>query len=81
MIAASTLMAIGSGLLTTFNVDTPTGTTIGYLIVYGLGMGMSAQSPLMVAQNVLPLKDIPIGSGMIMFTQQTSGYSSKYPFS
>ncbi|KAK9774991.1 putative Major facilitator superfamily (MFS) profile domain-containing protein [Seiridium cardinale] len=73
MIASSVLLSVGAGLITTFNPTIPTGNWIGYQILYGLGMGLSAQTPLMVAQNVLELDDIPLGSGMVMFTQTIAG--------
>lgn len=56
-----------------FSLSTSTGEWIGYQVMYGLGMGLCAQTPVMVAQNVLPLEDIPIGSGMVMFTQTFAG--------
>ncbi|KAK7734197.1 hypothetical protein SLS63_004482 [Diaporthe eres] len=73
LIFSSVFTAVGAGLFTLFDLSTSTGEWIGYQVIYGLGMGLSAQTPVMVAQNVLPLEDIPIGSGMVMFTQTFAG--------
>ena len=74
MTAASVFTAIGAGLLTTFQVDIPAGRWIGYQIIYGVGMGLAAQTPLMVAQNVVALEDIAIASSLIMMMQAIGGY-------
>lgn len=73
LIFSSIFTAVGAGLFTLFSLSTTTGEWIGYQVIYGLGMGLCAQTPVMVAQNVLPLEDIPIGSGMVMFTQTFAG--------
>ncbi|KAI2897030.1 hypothetical protein CBS11852_4064 [Aspergillus niger] len=61
--------AIGSGLFTSFTVDTSTGKWIGYQIIFAISSSLCSVTPLMVAQQALPLKDIPIGSGLVMFSQ------------
>ncbi|PYH39853.1 MDR family MFS transporter [Aspergillus neoniger CBS 115656] len=61
--------AVGSSLFTTFTVDTPTGEWIGYQIIFAISSSLCSVTPLMVAQQALPLKDIPIGSGLVMFSQ------------
>lgn len=73
MLLSSVLAAVGAGLLSTFKVDTPASKWIGYQVIYGLGVGLSRQTPLIAVQTVLPLADISIGSGMIMFTQTITG--------
>ncbi|KAI2697773.1 hypothetical protein CBS147333_9984 [Penicillium roqueforti] len=62
---ANALSSLLGGLFTTFTIDIGTGKWIGYQILFGLGMGVCAQTPVMVAQNVLDLVDILIGSGAI----------------
>ncbi|KAH8435300.1 MDR family MFS transporter [Aspergillus melleus] len=68
-IGGSWIMAIGSGLLTTLQVDTSEGKWIGYQILYGFGMGLSFQAPSLAAQTVLPPADVPIGSSLMFFGQ------------
>jgi MFS family permease len=73
MYASTVFAALGSGLITTFAVDTPTSRWIGYQIIYGLGSGMGFQQPMMAAQTVLPLDDVPIGTAFVMFIQLLGG--------
>ncbi|KAF7309754.1 Major facilitator superfamily transporter [Mycena indigotica] len=74
MILSSVLMGVGAGLITTF---TATGTGhshwIGYQIIYGLGVGFGMQQPIMAAQTVLSLEDIPTGTSLLMFLQTLGG--------
>lgn len=72
-IASTILQAVGAGLLTTFTVDTPSSKWIGYQIIYGFGVGLAMQQPLIAVQTVLPIADIPVGTALIMFTQTFGG--------
>jgi MFS family permease len=67
------LSAIGSGLFTTFQVDTSVGFWIGFQILYGFGLGASTQAPNMAAQTVLPREDVSIGASLMIFSQQLFG--------
>ncbi|KAK2740557.1 hypothetical protein FQN57_006061 [Myotisia sp. PD_48] len=62
-------MAIGSGLLTTLEVDSGHPEWIGYQFIFGAGVGFGLQSALTAAQTALPLNDIPIGTAIIMFSE------------
>ncbi|KAK0614935.1 putative MFS multidrug transporter [Bombardia bombarda] len=73
MILGVCLMSIGAGLLTTLNVNTPTGQWIGFQIIYGFGLGCSSQAPNMAAQTVLPREDVAIGASLMFFGQQLFG--------
>ncbi|KAK9234809.1 major facilitator superfamily domain-containing protein [Lipomyces kononenkoae] len=73
MILASILSSIGAGLLTTFTVTTGHAEWIGYQVVYGAGIGAGMQMPLLAAQVVLTLDDIPVGTAMIVFAQTLGG--------
>lgn len=73
VIASSIFMAIGAGLLSTFETDTGAGKWIGYQIIFGAGVGLGMQNTLIAAQTVLPKADIPIGTAIIMFTQTLGG--------
>jgi hypothetical protein len=68
-IIGSCIMAIGAGLLTTLQVNSPTGHWVGYQILYGFGMGMCFQAPNLAAQTVLPTRDVPIGTSLMFFMQ------------
>lgn len=67
------LVAIGAGLLTTFEVDTPASKWIGYQILAGAGVGLTMQQPMIAAQTVLTMDDIPVGSAIIIFFQTLGG--------
>ncbi|KAK6075566.1 HC-toxin efflux carrier TOXA 15 [Seiridium cupressi] len=73
MLFSIALMCIGTGLLTTLQVDTSEGKWIGYQIPYGIGLGTTLQAPLLAGQTVLPLPDVPIGTSLMFFTQLFGG--------
>lgn len=72
-IVSTILQSIGAGLLTTFTVNTSSSKWIGYQIIYGFGVGLAMQQPLIAVQTVLPNADIPVGTALIMFTQTFGG--------
>ncbi|KAK7954876.1 major facilitator superfamily domain-containing protein [Apiospora saccharicola] len=73
MIVGTCLLAIGAGLLTTLQIDTPSAKWIGYQILYGFGLGMTFQAPNLAAQTVLPTKDVPTGTSLMFFSQLLGG--------
>ncbi|KAJ7886158.1 DHA14-like major facilitator [Mycena olivaceomarginata] len=73
MILSSVLAAVGAGLITTFGVGTGHAHWIGYQIIYGLGVGFGMQQPIIAAQTVLSLEDIPTGTSLVMFAQTLGG--------
>ncbi|KAI8070333.1 major facilitator superfamily domain-containing protein [Gongronella butleri] len=73
MYAAPVFGAIGAGLITTFQVDTPTAKWIGYQILFGFGCGLGFQQPSLAAQAVLPLSDVSIGVSFVFFIQMLGG--------
>ncbi|KAK9860171.1 Sucrose/H+ symporter [Penicillium brevicompactum] len=73
MIVGAVFGCVGSGIFTTFHVGTSQPRWIGYQIVYAVGSSLATLTPMMVAQSVLPLADIPIGTGMVMFFQIFGG--------
>ncbi|KAJ6466534.1 major facilitator superfamily domain-containing protein [Mycena vitilis] len=73
MLASSVLMAIGAGLISTFKTNTGHAHWIGYQVIYGLGYGFGAQAPLIAAQTVLELHDIPTGTSINIFLQTLGG--------
>nr|POE98269.1 efflux pump aflt [Quercus suber] len=73
MILGSAMGSIGSGLFTTFQSNTNEGKWIGVQIVYALGSSLASLTGLMVVQRALPLDDVPLGSGMIIFFQTLGG--------
>ena len=73
MIIGPIFTAIGSGLITTFQPDTPEPKWIGFQILFGCGIGIGMQQGSVAAQTVLPRRDVPIGTSLMMFAMQSSG--------
>jgi hypothetical protein len=73
MLVSSVLMAIGAGLLSTFEVDTNHSKWIGYQFIFGAGVGLGMQQTLIAVQVALPAADVPIGTAIMMFTQTLGG--------
>lgn len=73
MIASSVLMSIGAGVMTTWTTTTNHDKWIGYSALYGIGVGMGMQQPLIGVQAVLPISDVPVGTAIIMFSQTLGG--------
>ncbi|KAI0482545.1 putative efflux pump [Xylariaceae sp. FL0804] len=73
MILGTVLASVGGGLLTTWEPDTSRAVWIGYQVLYGAGVGLSLQQPIMAVQTVLELKDIPVGTAVVVFMQTLGG--------
>ncbi|MCJ1442569.1 MAG: hypothetical protein MMC23_003065 [Stictis urceolatum] len=71
--ASSILMAIGAGLLTLLRVDSDTGQWVGFQLLFAFGSGFGLQQPFVVAQTALPLEEISVGTGVMMFGQLGGG--------
>jgi hypothetical protein len=67
------LVCIGTGLLTTWEVDTSTSIWVGYQLLTGIGIGLTLQQPMIAAQTVLKQEDIPFGSSAVIFFQTLGG--------
>ena len=68
-IAGASIMAIGAGLITTWQVDTGSAKWIGYQVMYGFGMGLCFQTPNLATQTALPKPDVPMGMALMFFGQ------------
>ncbi|KAF2396144.1 MFS transporter [Trichodelitschia bisporula] len=73
MFASAVLMAIGAGLLTTFETNTGHSKWIGYQAIFGIGVGLGIQQTPIIIQNCLPQADVPIGTAIILFAQTLGG--------
>ncbi|KAH8730333.1 major facilitator superfamily domain-containing protein [Phaeosphaeriaceae sp. PMI808] len=72
-IVGSILAAVGSGLLSTLQVDSGSSKWIGYQIIYGAGIGFGLNQPLIAAQTALPPFQIAEGTAVIIFMQTFGG--------
>lgn len=73
MLAGAAMSAVGAGLLTTFEVDTASPMWIGYQVICGAGLGLVMQQPMIAAQTVLKLEDVPTGTSCVIFFQTLGG--------
>lgn len=73
MIASSIVMAIGAGLLATLETDSNHSKWIGYQALFGIGIGLGMQQPMIVAQAALKTVDVPSGMAIVMFAQTLGG--------
>lgn len=73
MIVSAIFTSVGAGLITTFKVDTPQPTWIGYQVIVGFGIGCAMQQAGLAAQRVLKDTDVPIGISMMFFAQALGG--------
>lgn len=72
MVVGTVLAAVGSGLLTTITPKTKTAVWIGYLILYGAGVGFGFGQPSYVVQTLLPERDVSIGVTLVALAQNLS---------
>ncbi|CAI7565681.1 unnamed protein product [Penicillium palitans] len=73
LISSTAIAAIGTGLITLYDVEISTGKWIGYQIVVGAGIGAGLQIPMTAVQTVLKPEDIPVGTAAITFFQTLGG--------
>ena len=73
MVLGTVLMSVGAGLLSTISPTTSNAMLIVYPAVFGAGIGISFQQPIIAAQTVLSEEDIPIGTSVIVFGQSIGG--------
>lgn len=65
--------SVGAGMLSTLTSGAPTSHWMGYQVLYGVGLGFAFQSTSLIAQTVLPRKDVPIGIALGFLMQQLGG--------
>lgn len=73
LIGSSALLAVGVGLISTWDIDSPFREWFGYQICAGLGAGFGFNIPLVAVQTALPMADIPQGTVILMFCQSLGG--------
>jgi hypothetical protein len=73
MMFCMALLAIGAGLITTYDISTPFSNWFGYQVLAGAGIGVGFQGGILVVQTVLPLSDVPVGTACVSFFQTLGG--------
>jgi hypothetical protein len=65
LMLGTVLASVGSGLVYTFDAETPTGAWVGYLILLGLGYGFVIQIGIIVGQASCKLEDIAVTTAAV----------------
>ncbi|KAM3507043.1 hypothetical protein MY11210_007310 [Beauveria gryllotalpidicola] len=73
MIASAVLMAVGAGLLSTLEIDSGRNAWIGYQCIFGFGVGLGMQQPMVAMQASLQAADVAVGTAIIIFAQTLGG--------
>lgn len=73
MMIGSAMMAVGAGFITTWKVDTGVATWAGYQVAFGCGVGLAMQQPMLAAQTVLKMRDLPTGTALMTLSQTMGG--------
>ncbi|KAF4122162.1 MFS transporter, DHA2 family, glioxin efflux transporter [Geosmithia morbida] len=68
-ILGDAVASVGAGFIYTLTADSSKSQYLGYQSIYGIGLGLSFMAPNIAAQTVLPKRDVPIGIGLIFFSQ------------
>jgi hypothetical protein len=64
MLLCIVVTTIALGLFQLWTPESRDGKILGYLVMYGLGMGFGWQQPTLIAQTMLQKKDIPTGTSL-----------------
>lgn len=67
------IAVIGSGLITTFDLETSTAKWVSCQIFAGAGVGLAIQQGIIAVQATQPNHAIPIGSALMLFSQSLAG--------
>ncbi|KAG8169025.1 hypothetical protein KVR01_001774 [Diaporthe batatas] len=73
VLACIVFSAVGTGLISTFRVDTSTDRWVGYQILLGFGTGLGVQMPILAIQNVLKAEDLSVGMSTLIFARNIIG--------
>ena len=73
MIACSVVMTVGAGMLTILEPDSNHREWIGYQTLFGIGLGMGIQQPMIVVQTALAAGDVPSATAINSFCQMLGG--------
>jgi EmrB/QacA subfamily drug resistance transporter len=73
VVLGAAFVAIGCGLMSTWDLTSNRGHEIGYMVLAGLGLGQSLQSALIAAQAAIEHKDIAVVTSLVGFSRVIGG--------
>ncbi len=72
-IVGTAIGLVGSLLFSTMTADTPLPQVMSYMVVMGVGLGLSMQMLMIAAQNALPMSDMGLSTGTTTFFRAMGG--------
>ncbi len=72
-IIGTALMCVGLGLLSTINANTPYSTLIGYMVVVGIGLGITFPLYTIAVQNAVPYNMMGVATSSTSFFRSIGG--------
>ncbi|KAJ5449948.1 major facilitator superfamily transporter [Penicillium daleae] len=73
LLIGSAMATVGTGLLYTLQVDSPSSHWIGYQVLAGFGMGLTFQIPIIVAQSTCEINEVSHVTAITLFFQMIGG--------
>ncbi len=73
LVTGAVLITTGLGLLSTIDHSTPVLEISGFLVVLGLGVGMSMQNLVLAVQNTVDLRNMGAASSLVSFLRSLGG--------
>ena len=72
-IAGTALMFVALVLMSTLGVDTPLWQAMTYMVLMGMGLGLSMQTLVIAVQNALPPADMGVATSSVTFFRSLGG--------
>ena len=72
-ILGTATMAVAMLLFSTLTVDTPIARTMAFMVVMGIGLGLSMQTLVIAVQNALPPRDMGVATSSVTFFRSMGG--------
>jgi hypothetical protein len=72
-VTGGAVSAVAAGLLSTLQVDSPTGHWVGYLILLGAGRGFAQQTSFIAIPHATTPQLVPVAMSVMIFSQYIGG--------
>jgi EmrB/QacA subfamily drug resistance transporter len=72
-VVGTAVATVAMVLLSTMDVDTAEFTVIGYMVLLGIGIGLSMQTLVLATQNVVPGRDLGAATSSVTFFRSMGG--------
>jgi EmrB/QacA subfamily drug resistance transporter len=72
-IFGTAIMFVGTLLFSTLSADTPIPRVMGYMVVMGIGLGLTMQMLVIAVQNALPPSDMGLSTSSVTFFRSMGG--------